>query len=310
MFFDLLKNILKRLPGLRQFTASAPLWPPSFKNRLSARILRAARAQVPQSAHVFTNLGIDSKLRWKVPGNCHEQYLYERPETFVGDRNCLSICRQLLPSIDHFVDVGCHLGLYPAYIRQLHPSCPISYFEPDPDLFSLIETNVSANRLPGIEGFCVALSDRTGETTFYKNLSDSQSGSLTPAFSEMHRTSEICVKVDTFSEWARRHDFKRALVKVDVENAEFAFAKGARAESSRISYLLMEVLGPACQGGFIRTMIRDWGWHAYYLNDWRLIHSPDGSFEYVHPHYNWLFCRLNPAELARQLSPPHLIIGH
>jgi hypothetical protein len=90
-------------------------------------------------------------------------------------------------------------------------------------------------------------------------------------------------------------------IKVDVENAESDFFAGATDALDRINYLIMEVLGPAHAAGFIQQVMRT-PFHAYYINDYTLEFSSDGSFEYCPPEYNWLFCREDPASLAKLLA--------
>jgi hypothetical protein len=48
--------------------------------------------------------------------------------------------------------------------------------------------------------------------------------------------------------------------------------------------------------------MREGGFHGYYINDYSLEHSLDGSFTYREPEYNWLFCREAPPELERTLA--------
>jgi hypothetical protein len=69
-----------------------------------------------------------------------------------------------------------------------------------------------------------------------------------------------------------------------------------------VASLVMEVLGPAAKSGFVRRMISEHGFQAYYINDFDLEHSLDGSFVYSAPQYNWLFCRHAPTVLRRLLA--------
>jgi FkbM family methyltransferase len=82
--------------------------------------------------------------------------------------------------------------------------------------------------LRNVRGFKEAIGDKTGVRAFYKNLSDSSSGSLTELFSPMHAVKPIHVPVTTFSEFARRVGLRNACVKVDIEGAEKQFIDGRR----------------------------------------------------------------------------------
>jgi hypothetical protein len=54
--------------------------------------------------------------------------------------------------------------------------------------------------------------------------------------------------------------------------------------------------------GLPRKIITEWGFRAYYLRDFVLEESIDGTSSYVPPFWNWLFCRLDSTALAERLS--------
>jgi len=62
------------------------------------------------------------------------------------------------------------------------------------------------------------------------------------------------------------------------------------------------MLAPEMDKGLPRKIISEWGFHAYYLRDFVLEESLDGTYRYVPPFWNWLFCRLEPEALAKRLS--------
>ena len=70
----------------------------------------------------------------------------------------------------------------------------------------------------------------------------------------------------------------------------------------------MEMLGPAIKQGMPLRIVQELGFHAYYIHDYQLEHSKDGSFEYVAPFYNWLFCRETPEELKRLLDARFTVV--
>jgi hypothetical protein len=91
-------------------------------------------------------------------------------------------------------------------------------------------------------------------------------------------------------------------VKIDVEGAGEKVWQGAVDVSGSIRYLVMEMLAPEINAGLPARIIREADFKAYYIRDFELIPSVDGTFEYVPPFWNWLFCRLAPNELAVRLS--------
>jgi FkbM family methyltransferase len=205
---------------------------------------------------------------------------------------------------DGFVDIGAHVGYFTFFVRaRIDASKPIYFFEPDPELFEIIEQNVRSNSLVNVHGFREAVGASNQPTaTFYKNLSDSSSGSLETTFQIKHHVEPIEVSVTTYTAFAARVGLRNACVKVDVEGAEQQFIDGARASIGSISSLIMEVLGPAVEAAFVQHMMSGTGYAAYYINDYALEYSPDGSFVYSPPQYNWLFCRDNPTQLRARLA--------
>jgi hypothetical protein len=141
-----------------------------------------------------------------------------------------------------------------------------------------------------------------GTADFYVNRTDTLSGSLTETFADRHEVTPTPVRVERFSTVARRLNLDRACVKVDVEGAEWEFLEGASDALNRVSYLIVEVLGPAYARGFVQALMRRGQFHAYYINDYTLEHSVDGRFLYREPEYNWLFCRDTPQTLAARIG--------
>lgn len=146
-------------------------------------------------------------------------------------------------------------------------------------------------------GYNEAMGKIIGQARFYRNLSDCSSGSLSTMFSNQHEVIEETVSITTFKDFCKRVSLKNACVKVDIEGAEQDFIIGAGDAVTNIAYLIIEVLGPAVGEGFIRKMITDLGFHAYYINDMSLEYSTDGNFTYIPGQFNWLFCRKSPDQM-------------
>lgn len=133
-------------------------------------------------------------------------------------------------------------------------------------------------------------------------------GSITTVFAEQYQTTPITVEAVRFDTFVRQSRLQKLCVKVDVENAEFEFIEGATGALDAIDSLIMEVLGPAQQKRFVQRMIHEYGFHAYYINDYQLEYTPDGQFTYVHPQYNWLFSKAAPAALRDKLTGSKLSV--
>jgi hypothetical protein len=148
----------------------------------------------------------------------------------------------------------------------------------------------------------MAVAERRGTATFFKNLSDDLSGSLSDLFTQKHLTRVETVETISLAEYLRAQGIGSALVKVDVEGAGEKVWNGAVQTAKSIRYLVMEMLVPEIEAGLPARIITETDLKAYYINDFELVPSADGAFEYVAPFWNWLFCRLSPRELAVRLS--------
>jgi len=253
-------------------------------------------------------MGISADLRCELPAT-NMVALYGLPAFYAGERGSLELAARFSRVSSAFVDIGAHLGYFSFFVHY-HGAAgvPIHFFEPDRQLFAALDRNVRANRLDRIQGYARAVGARDGLEQFFVNATDPLSGSLRTQFAPTHQVSAIDVEVESFATIARRLDLRQACVKVDVEGAEFEFLEGATNALDRIGSLIIEVLGPACERGFVPALMQRGGFHAYYINDYVLEHSADGSFTYRAPEYNWLFCRHAPEELSRLIGAGPLTV--
>jgi FkbM family methyltransferase len=203
----------------------------------------------------------------------------------------------------------CHCKAAPsstlAPTKACLPSPPrhasIHAFEPDPAVFDHLAANLGRNSI-NVRANRIAVSDRVGTQTFYRNISDDASGSLTTYFAGRHEVVAVDTEVTSLANYLEGNQIDRACVKIDVESAGAAVWTGARAARARIDWLIYEILAPEFKAELPKRIIADTGWNAYYIRDFDLVRSPAGEFEYREPFYNWLFCASDPARLATVLQ--------
>src|SRR5262249_38141254 len=126
-----------------------------------------------------SNLGIDRRLRCRFRSQNYWA-LFGAPHLWVGERSTLKLCHALSNSSDCFVDIGAHAGIFVFFVGVKAPQKPIYFFEPDPDLFSDLQSNVLRNGLKNVSGFQLAVSDLSKPITFFRNLSHPDSGTIVP----------------------------------------------------------------------------------------------------------------------------------
>ena len=280
----------------------ARLTPVILKSKTLCRVCSAmAAGRRDPDPLVETNLGLSRDLRVLVPSHKYELQ-FGHPDHNLAERATLRLAGLLANRSAAFVDVGANEGIFTFYVccRTRNQSIPIHSFEPDPDLFRRLISNVKRNNFPAVVNQ-QAISDRDGRQTFFRDASSDLSGSLSDFFASEHETTPVEVSVTTLESYLVKHGLGDACVKVDVEGAGELVWVGARRAASRIKWLIMEILQPEVEARLPARIIADTGWHAYYIRDFDLVHSPGGAFEYRAPFYNWLFCELTPEALAKDL---------
>jgi FkbM family methyltransferase len=205
-----------------------------------------------------------------------------------------------------FVDVGANEGAFTFLVHDNYPKV-LHWFEPDRQLAQRLAANLVSNDIVAC-GNEMAVAERRGTATFFKNLSDDASGSLSSLFADKHLTRAETVETISLTKYFGMRGIANALVKIDVEGVGEKVWNGAVETSSAIGYLVMEMLAPEIEAGLPARIIREADLKAYYIRDFELVPSVDGEFEYVAPFWNWLFCRMSPDELAARLSGTMLCV--
>jgi len=300
----LLGSIVDCVPrGLAQpLLAKAALLPPLLKSaRLERFWARMARNAGEQTRLIETNLGIAGRVRCAIPIR-KSQYVFGCPKNHLAERSTLCLAEELSKDCAHFLDVGANEGVFTfsVFVARNH-SIAVHWFEPDKAVSDRLAANLRRNGIEAV-GNTSAASDKTGQVTFYRNLTDDASGSLSTYFGNKHTLKPEVVNSIRLTDYIDAGQISRALVKVDVEGAATQVWSGLRESYEKISYLIIEMIAPDIENGLPAQIIRQTGWRAYYIQDFELIQSVDGEFEYIEPFWNWLFCGLEPTALAQCLS--------
>jgi FkbM family methyltransferase len=299
---SLVWRIISLMPGQLAIIKSGATLTPAFRNRLTVRFLSALAGRCKGlPADLDTNLGIDRRLNVKISSS-NSSLLFGSPRLLVGERSSLELALALFRHSGCFLDIGANNGLYVFYLCSHDISQkPIYFFEPDPDLYSRLASNVAGNKLKRVRGFQIALSDGIGKATFLRDRTDDSCGSLIGGGSSPHVVEPIEIDTVSFESFVKEHSLENVCAKVDVEGAEELFFDGAKSSASKLRYLIIEILEPAVRRKLPSRIITDGQLQAYYINNYHLEHSLSGEFTYVAPFYNWLFCREAPQDLRAAL---------
>lgn len=300
--------LLRWVPAKGTLVRLGARLPPSLRTPFVYRTVSALARRTEGPDEIETNLGIAGDLSCRIPRR-HDVQAFGTPALYRGERGALELAAQWSAEADSFFDIGAHLGYFTFHVRARGARLPIYCFEPDPDLSAMLAANIDRNSMQGVTLLPVAVGDADRAGVFYRDRSDDFSGSLVDLFADRHEVAPQAVRVRSFASLAIEFDVRRALVKVDVEGAEAQFMEGAMGAFDRVRALIVEVLGPAHSQGFVPELMRRTGLQAYYINDYTLEHSPDGSFVYREPDYNWFFCSESPTALAARVKAPLRVKG-
>jgi len=123
------------------------------------------------------------------------------------------------------VDAGSNIGIAILYFKRLYPQARILSFEPDPATFAVLQKNVRANGLSGVEMRQAALGESEGQVEFFTDAGRGGApyASTRPQIVEMCAGRNQLVKatvptVRLSSQLPAHVDF----LKLDIEGGEYA----------------------------------------------------------------------------------------
>lgn len=299
-------RLLKLIPFKKKMLEYAALMPPRWKTPTLSRLFGAVTRHVKEDVCLRSNLGMTGDYRIALEKRWCDNAAFGRPDHYIGERGALELISSLVKTCNVFIDVGSHIGYFTFFVKAVKKEVPIFYFEPDLALFRSLERNITANHLKNIRGFNVAVGSYDGTAEFFLNSDPLLSSLVQPKLNRRHQVKTV--NITRFDTFVHQFGLSNICAKVDIEGAEEQFITGAESVMPRITYCVMEVLEPAVRAGLIQRMIYEFGFDAYYINDYRLEHSPDGSFNYEHPQFNWLFCRCKPEILYNLLKDSRISV--
>jgi FkbM family methyltransferase len=312
----LAKTMISGMPFKKRLVLMAASMPCSLKNRVFKYplVLRAFSSLLFRTRPPFsirTNLGISDTTDVELPSTLgHPLYLFGTPSLYRGEQGPLLLAEHLMRHCHTFVDIGAHMGYYTHFI-QAHATRPLVgyYFEPDVELYRVIQGNLARTKACHVYGFNQAIGAIAGRVTFFLDLDNPMMSSLVRDDAG-HRVQSIEIEAVTFDAFAERAGLRDDyVVKVDVENGEWAFVEGARTSLASLPYLIFEILGPARRRGLIDHLIQSFGFRCYYINGLTLEPMEADDLRYNPGEWNFLFSRDSPAQLREKIGPSPLQVG-
>jgi len=146
------------------------------------------------------------------------------------------------------IDCGSNIGMSVLLFKTLYPESSIIAFEPDPETFAILQRNVAANHITGVELHNFALHSARGNVDFYY---DPEQPARLRMSTRKERTSQACRKVEAvpLSDYVHGEvDF----LKMDIEGAEL---------------LVLQELGQSDKLKCIREMVVEYHHHIHPAED-------------------------------------------
>src|SRR6516165_5911097 len=192
-----------------------PMWKTPLFERCCAGLMRDSLGATEDV--VVTNFGLDAVLRCKITMN-KTAYAFGKFEHTLSERATFALVRELTADCNEFVDVGANDGAFTFLVHNDYPKMRLHWFEPDRQLAQRLAANLASNSIAAC-GNEIAVAERRGTATFFKNLSDDASGSSSSLFTDKHLTRAEAVETISLAEYFGMRGIANALVKIDVEGA-------------------------------------------------------------------------------------------
>lgn len=143
------------------------------------------------------------------------------------------------------LDCGSHIGLSVLYFKLLYPKARITAFEPNPDVFPILQANVAENRLTDVELVHAAVSDQAGTVPFIVNRDGARDwtwgGSI--IHQSWHDTANNRVEQVPAIRLGEYIGDGVDLLKLDIEGMETAVLEDLGDELSRVKEIILEFHG-------------------------------------------------------------------
>jgi FkbM family methyltransferase len=142
------------------------------------------------------------------------------------------------------IDAGAHLGLATLYFKNLYPTAHIIAFEPNPELFKLLNQNLADNNLTNVTTYNLALDKHVGTHDFFVDNSQylwHSTGSLKPGAWNGVQKNQNVIKVSTDRLGNYLDNLPRVdLLKLDIEGSETAVLLSIKDKLDKIQNIILE----------------------------------------------------------------------
>ncbi len=189
------------------------------------------------------------------------------------DFSPIKILRKFSQDYDSILDVGANIGYVSCFLLQNLPNSVLQSVEPQPELFEILQRNLSQFDFSRSKSHNIALSDKTGSAHFNVSRRNLGGGKLVEAAS----VNSFSVTVRSTSEFLAGFS-KLDILKIDVEGHELSILANGESELTRLhprAILMEDHTGQMLPDGQIGRILSRMNYEVYgirkRLNSTKLI---------------------------------------
>lgn len=177
----------------------------------------------------------------------------------------------------YIIDVGSHIGLSILFFKSEFPNSKIIGFEPNPNLFSVLQSNIFNNGLENVEVKNIAISNQTGKSNFFSDRTNDlwySTGSLLPkGWSNLEDFGEYEVDCEKLSSYLNA---EVDMLKIDCEGLELEILKEAGSTLENVKNIVIEY-HPNVSFDKLFSLLNKYSFSLTYFQNGRLTKKPEKS---------------------------------
>ncbi len=168
------------------------------------------------------------------------------------------------------VDCGSHQGLSILFFKKKFPGAKILAFEPDPENFSVLKTNIAANKLRNVKAMKAAVGKKNGPLMLYSADTDKPSwGNTTNVRSAQQAQYALQRKIRSLR-LSQVLPKKVDLLKMDIEGAELEVIQEIEKKLPHIREIVMETHSKKIHEDVVRLLEKR-GFQTHFRTPRRII---------------------------------------
>lgn len=207
---------------------------PGLKRKIKrARLLRSRylihtliKLRILKQLEIFTKTFFDKKIKIRMP-DLDGKFLFFYGLLIEPEHKLCKYLVNELSESDTFFDIGANYGFYTLLAQNF--GAKAHAFEPNPEIYELLEQTFSGKNAIGVKINQIALADTVGEVNFFDTSKAGHSGRGTIIFDTTEDISSFLRARRVFTTTLDQYveEFGRpTFIKLDVEGAELAVING------------------------------------------------------------------------------------